>query len=207
MPPAISEDVRKRQEAYYRDAESPRFRWLTENPYVARAERRLFEPLARLRACTSILEVGCGEGANLRTLRALGVKARYTGCDCFREKIEFCRRQHSEATFALADARFHLPFKEESFDGVLIRDLLHHLAEAERVNVVQESLRVLETGGILAIVEGNANNLIGTVYALAYPHERCMLETRSHLLERFVERAETFWITPPQILPLGTIKT
>jgi ubiquinone/menaquinone biosynthesis C-methylase UbiE len=69
---------------------------------------------------------------------------------------------------------------------VLIRDILHHLAEPDRAHVLRESMRVLRPGGRLWIVEGNASNLIGRVFAMVFEHERCMLETRTPRLQQFV---------------------
>ena len=192
------DEVRRRQQAFYRDAESVRYRWLTEHPFIAKAERKLFEPLIRLRSRQSIFEIGCGEGANLVTLRRMGCEAKYTGGDCFPQKIDFCRAHHRDAQFVIADARQRLPFEDGSFDGVLIRDVLHHLAEPDRVNALRESMRILRRGGVLAIIEGNANNPIALLFAMIFPHERCMLETRSHLLRDLIERtvgSEPFDIT------------
>lgn len=61
-------------------------------------------------------------------------------------------------------------------------DVPHHPEQGERTESVREALRVLRPRGILRIVEGNANDLIGLVFALLFKHERCMLVTRSHLL-------------------------
>lgn len=189
---AEAEEVRRRQEEFYTDAEQERYRWLTENPLIRRAEAKLFEVPQGLDDSRSILEVGCGEGANLTTLRRMGITADYTGFDCFEEKVDFCRAHHPEATFLMADARVRFPFDDATFDRVLVRDVLHHLSHEDRINVINESLRTLEPGGVLTIIEGNANNWINRGFATVFEHERCMFETRSHLLEAFVaEVAET----------------
>lgn len=182
QPARDTDEVRRLQEAFYRDAEAARYHWLTTNPLVSHAEQQLFRPLRSLCEASSIFEIGCGEGANLHTLRALGAKGRYTGCDCFREKVDFCIQRHPDDQFVVADARESLPFSDGSFDAVLVRDVLHHLAAPERVHVIQEAQRLLRPGGVLTIVEGNANNFINWVFAHVFAHERCMMETRSHLL-------------------------
>lgn len=185
---ANADEVRRRQERFYTDAEQARYGWLTENPLIRRAEENLFSVSQGLSESRAILEVGCGEGANLTTLRRMGVTADYTGFDCFEEKVDFCRAHHPDATFLLADARVRFPFDDGSFDRILVRDVLHHLSHVDRVNVINESLRVLEPGGVLTIVEGNANNWINRGFATIFEHERCMFETRSHLLQTLVTR-------------------
>lgn len=181
--------VRLRQENFYDEAEASRFEWLTGHPVIQCAERTLLGRLEGLDGVPSILEVGCGEGANLATLQSTGRRFRYTGFDCFPAKVAFCRSKHKGAKFLLADARRSFPFQNASYDRVLIRDVLHHLAVPDRAHVLHESMRVLRPGGRLWIVEGNARNLLGLAFALLFPHERCMLETRVPRLQRFV--AET----------------
>ena len=181
-----TDPVRLRQEAYYDAAEASRFEWLTRNPIVRDAEKALLSHLGALEGSPAILEVGCGEGANLATLLAAGSSFRYTGFDCFHPKVAFCRRMHSDGRFLVADARQPFPFIDASYDRVLVRDLLHHLAGPDREHVLRESMRVLAPGGRLLLIEGNAANLVGRGFAMLFAHERCMLETRTPHLQRFV---------------------
>jgi ubiquinone/menaquinone biosynthesis C-methylase UbiE len=188
MTPTV-DPVRLRQEEFYDDAETNRFEWLTGHPIIRCAERTLLSHLHGLEGVPSILEVGCGEGANFATLQSTGTRFRYTGFDCFPVKVAFCRQRHRGGRFLMADARQPFPFQDASFDRVLIRDLLHHLAAPDRAHVLHESMRVLIPDGRLWIIEGNATNLLGRGFAMLFPHERCMLETRAPRLQRFV--AET----------------
>jgi SAM-dependent methyltransferase len=183
-----SEDVRHRQEAFYERPESERFEWMTKHPAVVSAEQRLLASLDGLTSATEILEVGCGEGANLVTMRAIGVRAGYTGFDCFPSKVAFCRAHHASARFLVADARRPFPFRDDTYDRVLIRDVLHHMIEPDRIHVLREALRVLAPGGTLSLIEGNARNLLGFAFAMLLPHERCMLDIRAPHLQRFVAK-------------------
>jgi SAM-dependent methyltransferase len=178
--------IRRRQENFYRRAEIERFEWLTALPIIQKLERALLSHVTELGEAVSMLEVGCGEGANLATLRALGAGARYTGFDCFPAKIAFCRSRHPHDAFVVADARAMFPFRDGAYDRVLIRDVLHHLSAGDRVHALRECARVLAPGGVVCIVEGNAANLIGAGFALLFPHERCMLETRISRLKDLV---------------------
>jgi ubiquinone/menaquinone biosynthesis C-methylase UbiE len=182
-----ADQVRQRQEAFYDAAEANRFEWLTTHPIIRRAEQKLLGHLAVVEGTTSILEVGCGEGANLATLQASGHRFHYTGFDCFPAKVAFCRERHKDGQFLIADARQRFPFQDGSYDCVLIRDILHHLAAEDRTHVLRDSMRVLAPGGRIVIIEGNASNLLGRGFAMIFPHERCMLETRTPRLRRLVE--------------------
>ena len=175
MPPASHWE---RQENFYASAEAKRYRWLTQNPVVVQAEDRLLGWLGPLVEGKRMLEIGCGEGANWAALHRLGVSTQYVGFDYFLDKIRFCKKQHSGSSrFLVADGQRPFPFQDGSFDVVLLRDVLHHVELPARENIVRESFRVLKTGGSLAVVEGNALNLINRVYSLLWPHERLMRET------------------------------
>lgn len=66
----------------------------------------------------------------------------------------------------LGDAR-HLPWKNESFDAVLMAGPLYHLPDAsDRRLALREAMRVLRPGGAVAAVAINrAANLIGSTLA------------------------------------------
>jgi ubiquinone/menaquinone biosynthesis C-methylase UbiE len=185
---STADEVRLRQEDFYDAAETNRFEWLTEHPIIRRAEQALLAHLGSLEGTPKVMEVGCGEGANLATLVSSGKRIRYPGFDCFPAKVAFCRQRHAAGRFLVADARRPFPFRDGAYDVVLIRDILHHLAEPDRTHVLLESMRVLAPGGRLWIIEGNATNLLGRGFAMIFPHERCMLETRTPRLQGFVAR-------------------
>lgn len=195
--------VRLRQERFYTDAEAQRYAWLTSNPLIRDLEDRLLCTVAdAIPADASLLEVGCGEGANLVALRRLGWRGRYTGFDCFHPKADFVHRHHPDAWLALADARRTFPFHSACFDAVLIRDVLHHLAAPERPHVLHEARRVVRPGGSIIIVEGNASNWINLLFACLFPHERGMLQTRAArlttlLLETFPHERPTVRMAEP----------
>lgn len=56
------------------------------------------------------------------------------------------------------------PFKKESFDAVLCMGAFYHVDEEERFQIMNECLRVLKLGGILAI--SYINNLAGVICGL-----------------------------------------
>jgi SAM-dependent methyltransferase len=88
-----------------------------------------------------LLDVGCGTGGLLVTLAA---RSRVVGVDNAECALTFCRER------GLAVARMGgsaLPFKDGSFDGCLMMDVLEHLDDEQPV--LHEVRRVLKPGAVL----------------------------------------------------------
>lgn len=167
------ERFRDLQRSFFEHADVEHFQWQTTNPLIAATERELlagfpFPPRG------AVLEVGCGEGGNLVNLGAVvRSDARLiVGMDLFERKVAFGQRQVTTARFVCGDA-LALPFKDESFDAVLCRDLLHHLED--RGPAIAELRRICKPGGDLWILEPNGRNLLMILLATIRPHERGLL--------------------------------
>lgn len=94
---------------------------------------RHFEPESEL------LDIGCG------TAWLAEHFPRYTGLDRAPEAIEIARGLGRNVIHAQVEGR--LPFPDGSFDAIVIKDLLEHVADP--VSVVAEAHRVLRSGGRL----------------------------------------------------------
>jgi SAM-dependent methyltransferase len=152
------------QDAHFAEADAAHYRWTTEDPAFAPVEDALLEPrLAGLPF--PCLEVGCGEGTNLARLVRHG---RPIAIDRYVEKLRFAARAVPTARLATADATA-LPFRNDAFAGVLIRDLLHHLPEPRRA--LGEAARVLRPGGMLLVLEPNGRNPFVALQARLIPAE------------------------------------
>jgi SAM-dependent methyltransferase len=105
----------------------------------------------------SVLEAGCGVGAQTVTLVRNSPGARFTSIDVSPQSLEAARARAravplENVTFQGADI-FELPFPEESFDHVFVCFVLEHLP---RPREALASLRSrLKPGGTLTVIEGD----------------------------------------------------
>jgi 2-polyprenyl-3-methyl-5-hydroxy-6-metoxy-1,4-benzoquinol methylase len=92
-----------------------------------------------------ILDVGCGTGLLLLEIEQFG---EVTGIDMSERAVTYCK-QRGLTNLAVGDAT-HVPYSDNSFDVVLLLDVLEHVeddAEAAR-----ELARVLAPGGQLIVM-------------------------------------------------------
>jgi SAM-dependent methyltransferase len=166
-------------ESAFEKAAPEHYEWQTTAHGVAEHERALvkrsFEPLGM-----RVLDLGCGEGA---TLFHLGEPAGATGLDLFPEKIAFARERLPRCRFVVGSV-YELPFEDGSFDHVLVRDVIHHLDEPERL--VNEVARVLATGGRLDVLEPCRYNPLIFAHALAVRAERGELRSTPRFLRELL---------------------
>lgn len=162
-----------------------------QNPYIARREEglaRIVKTEYQRLACpeAAILEVGCGEGSNLYWLDRVGVSAPLTGVDFSPKKIEFAQHHVERARFLVADA-VNLPFDDNTFSLVVMRDLLHHV-NWDRDGVVREACRVLRPGGTIIVFEGNPKDLLVRIAMRLMPFERGMRDSTQDMMCSLFER-------------------
>jgi len=174
------DDFLERQREHFADADADHFTWQTSGPGFAAREAAFVRALL---AGTDLplLEIGCGEGANLLhgttpMPRSAGTAAAATvasglrvGVDAFARKLAFAARAVPGARFACADAG-RLPFADGTFATVFIRDVLHHLPEPRAT--IAEACRVLRPGGAFVLNEPNARNPLIRLQMTLVPAER-----------------------------------
>lgn len=90
-------------------------------------------------ATVTILDVGCGTGANLEMLAEFGDAE---GVDVSDDALKFCRAKGLKTHKGLAE---ELPFEDESFDVVTALDVVEHLDDD--IAGLKEMHRVLRRGG------------------------------------------------------------
>ncbi|MBV9786949.1 MAG: methyltransferase domain-containing protein [Chloroflexi bacterium] len=111
---------------------------------------------------SSVLEAGCGVGAQTVTLAQRSPAARITSIDMSAESLAAAKRRTEAAgitnvEFQQADI-FNLPFADESFDHIFVCFVLEHLTRPVEALVMLK--RLLKPGGTITVIEGDH----GTTY-------------------------------------------
>jgi glycosyltransferase involved in cell wall biosynthesis/ubiquinone/menaquinone biosynthesis C-methylase UbiE len=94
-----------------------------------------------------VLDCGCGMGVYLMMLGKLR-RLRLFGLDGSMERLRWARREQVPAELLCTDIT-RLPYADNSFDRVLMSEVLEHIGDDRRA--AREVLRVLKPGGILAL--------------------------------------------------------
>jgi SAM-dependent methyltransferase len=108
-------------------------------------------------AGSTVLEVGCGVGAQTVTLAQRSPDARFISIDVSAESIAGARRRVEQAGLVNVEFRqadiFALPFDPESFDHVFVCFVLEHLSRpVEALSILRGALR---PGGSITVIEGD----------------------------------------------------
>jgi SAM-dependent methyltransferase len=131
---------------------------------------------------SSVLEAGCGVGAQTITLAANSPQALITSIDVSEASLAEARKVLHAAginnvTLRQADI-FHLPFPPQSFDHVFVCFVLEHLVQP--VEALRKLKDVLKPGGTITVLEGDH----GSTYFhpdsdLARKAVRCLVELQA----------------------------
>jgi ubiquinone/menaquinone biosynthesis C-methylase UbiE len=124
--------------------------------FAPQASQRLvdaFVELTGLQPGARVADLGCGSG----TFTALLARAGYdcVGLDISAKLIAVGRRKHPGIEFLEGDIE-HLPFPDESFDGVLLSGVVHHFPDPSRC--AAEVFRVLRPRGRFLAFDPNRMN-------------------------------------------------
>lgn len=109
-----------------------------------------------------ILDVGCGVGRVLVPLAKKGCEV--TGVDISKEMIKTCRtrvrKEHLENKVRLmVTSADQLPFQSQSFDLVILSEVLFHIPDPLLSKVVRESTRVVRKGGNVIVTANNKESI------------------------------------------------
>jgi ubiquinone/menaquinone biosynthesis C-methylase UbiE len=106
---------------------------------------------------STVLEAGCGVGAQTITLASRSPEARFTSIDVAVDSIAEARRRVERAGLTNVELRqadvFALPFSAASFDHVFVCFLLEHLSRP--VEALAILGRLLRPGGTITVIEGD----------------------------------------------------
>jgi phospholipid N-methyltransferase len=104
-----------------------------------------------------VLEAGCGVGAQTKILAAKNPDTNFISVDLSEDSIR--EAQAMIKSFGINNVKlkqadiYNLPFKDETFDSVIICFVLEHLLNP--LQALKETKRVLKKGGTLIIIEGD----------------------------------------------------
>jgi len=135
--------------------------------HYAQVKRRERTLLARLLppAGGDVLSVGAGWDVGRHLFPAPGW--RLTAVDLDLNAVRYAT-ESGQADDALVASAGELPFDPESFDVVLYRLVLHHIAYKQPLGpVIAEAARLLRPGGALVAVEPGLFHPVGAALALA----------------------------------------
>jgi ubiquinone/menaquinone biosynthesis C-methylase UbiE len=106
---------------------------------------------------STVLEAGCGVGAQTLTLAKRSPEARFTSVDVSADSLAEAKRRAEVAGLTnvefLREDVFDLPFESESFDHVFVCFLLEHLSRP--VEALSIFSRLLVSGGTITVIEGD----------------------------------------------------
>jgi SAM-dependent methyltransferase len=117
----------------------------------------------------TVLEAGCGVGAQTVTLAARSPSAQFTSVDINFQSIDAAQQKTRAAgltnvTFQQADI-FSLPFEPESFNHVFVCFVLEHLAQP--MQALTRLKRLLKPGGTVTVIEGDHGSTYFHPHSLA----------------------------------------
>lgn len=81
-------------------------------------------------SCKSILDLGCGQGLQMKTIKIRFPGIHAVGVDLFKPYLDNCRRENTHDEFKIADIR-KLKLKNKSFDVVLASQVLEHMSKKQ----------------------------------------------------------------------------
>jgi len=93
----------------------------------------------------TVLDLGCGAGSCISSLSKFGA---VIALEISKNKLKVAKENHAQGGFVLGDAEY-LPFRGNSFDVVVIKDVLEHIMDDERV--INEVTQVSKNGSSIIL--------------------------------------------------------
>ena len=140
-------------EAWALNYESDAARWEAEGGYPFGGRTQVLDlvtELAHPEAGAKVLDLGCGPGILLERFASAGCEVY--GVDSARQMLALAEQRVPAARLALADLRDELPAEWGcGFRAIICTYAIHHIDDAEKVELVGRLLELLEPGGAVLI--------------------------------------------------------
>jgi tRNA (uracil-5-)-methyltransferase TRM9 len=95
-----------------------------------------------------ILDVGCGNGKNIKYLVNSGYLDVH-GCDFSEEFVKICQKKSLDV---ICGNILYLPYSDKCADNVICIAVIHHLStEEHRIAAIKELIRITKVGGKILI--------------------------------------------------------
>jgi ubiquinone/menaquinone biosynthesis C-methylase UbiE len=128
----------------------------TYDVFSPESSARLIDTCVRLLELprgSRIVDLGCGSGVFTNLVYRAGF--RCVGVDISPKLVALARQNYPEMDFVEADVE-HMPFPDQSFDGVLLSGLIHHFPDPS--GCAAEVSRILRAGGRFVAFDPNRRN-------------------------------------------------
>lgn len=156
-------------------------KWILLKDFFARIRR----PTGAL----SWLDVGCGDGDLLRYGK--GSFAHLAGCDFSAKMLELAR-DLDEVRVQTDPAR--LPFDDSKFDLVTAVCVFHHVDPPMRPGLIAEMKRILKPGGVMCLIEHNAQNPVVRGMVKRIPVDANAILLKQNECRQLMQQAGMGWL-------------
>ncbi len=145
----MEENIRQKNERSFWDRMADQYDRNTEKTYRSAYQESIDRTARQLSKSDRVLEIGCGTG--IISLGISGHALSVTGVDISPRMIEMAKAKALSEKITNVDFQtydgYSLPFGDNSFDRVLLFNLLHIVKEPD--SILKESRRLLKPGGLL----------------------------------------------------------
>lgn len=112
-----------------------------------------------------ILDLGCGPGNNITTIKSLDDSCQFTGIDLSESLLDIARKRHPSCTFI--NANISTLHALEQYDSILASFCIVHLSMEETEGLVRFIASSLRKGGslYLSFMEGESSGFESTSFS------------------------------------------
>jgi len=128
-----------------------------------------------------ILDMGCGYGTTTNYLLQMGYDS--IGIDYSEEAVAAAKKRFPNGNYLFANAE-SMPFKDQEFDVIILRDALHHfVGEADFEKVKDEILRVAAPQATMIFFDPNINPILKLMRRISkHDDEECDFESACKIM-------------------------